>query len=93
MRKLFLALLLTPTVALANPAQVKSLNKATCYGYLLVHRAAYPEDFKKIEALVKADEEAKKHIVKQHQMFTSFRADIYKPMAVHNCQQFDIKIR
>ena len=100
MKKLILiTVMLVSTQAHAQnltPAQKIEMSgswKATCYAYLMTKKNTQPEAFAKAKKLALADTYARKHLANQYKVFTLPNAEIFKPMALHNCNKLGINAK
>jgi hypothetical protein len=67
--------------------------KATCYAYLSTKKNAQPEAFAKAKKLALADTYAGKYVANQYKVFTLPNAEVFKPMALHNCKKLNIQAK
>ena len=94
MKKLILiAVMLVSTQAQAKDPEITASLKATCYAYLYVHKDQQPDAFDRAKKLALAETYAGKYVANQIKLFTSSKAEIFKPMALHNCNKLNIQAK
>lgn len=94
MKKLILiAVMLASTQAHAKDPEVTASLKATCYAYLYAHKDQQPEAFDKAKKLALADTYAHKYVANQTKLFMGTKAEVFKPMALHNCRKLNINAK
>ena len=77
----------------AQKVEMSANWKATCYAYLYVHKDQQPDAFARAKKLALTDTYAGKYVSNQIKLFTGTKAEIFKPIALHNCNKLNIQAK